>query len=328
MDFMPASIPACAGVPALRSPAAVGVGRAPHRPADAGAVAGAGAGAGAGIGGRTLRPESLHPALWLAHQLGRHADAAVPSGFPALDANLPGGGWPRRALTELLLPHPGVGEIRLLAPCLVTTQRAGRLVMLFDPPVALSASALAQLGFDVDQLLIINTRTRVIAGSDSLWALEQALKSGHVGAVLAWLPPRLRTERLRRLQLAAQAHDGPAFVFCEMSAAQRPTAAPLRLALRAGGADVLAVRVLKRRGPPLELPLLLALPPVLSATALQRAGMGSGVGAGAASGSGSGSGSTSGLASAVATAAGPAPPPHAASANPLRAATFVNLAAG
>ena len=220
---------------------------------------------------QALRPESLHPALWLGHQLGRHADSAVPSGFAPLDAQLPGRGWPRRALTELLLPHPGVGEIRLLADSLVSTQQAGRLVMLFDPPADLSALALAALGFDVEQLLIINTRSRVIPGSDSLWALEQALKSGHVGAVLAWLPPRLRSERLRRLQLAAHAHDGPAFVLREMSAAQRPTAAPLRLALRASGADVLAVRVLKRRGPPLEAPLKLELPPVLGETARARA---------------------------------------------------------
>src|SRR5512141_2939806 len=69
---------------------------------------------------RTIRPESLHPALWLGHQMARHADAAVPTGFPVLDAQLPGAGWPRRALTELLLPHPGVGEIRLLAPGLVS----------------------------------------------------------------------------------------------------------------------------------------------------------------------------------------------------------------
>jgi protein ImuA len=143
--------------------------------------------------------------------------------------------------------------------------------MLFDPPAQLSAAALERLGFAVEELLIINSRTRVIPGADSLWALEQALKSGHVGAVLAWLPPRLRAERLRRLQLAAHAHDGPAFVLCELSAAQRPTAAPLRLALRPAGADALAVRVLKRRGPPLEVPLQLALPPVLSEVAQQRA---------------------------------------------------------
>ncbi|MDP3820089.1 MAG: translesion DNA synthesis-associated protein ImuA [Burkholderiales bacterium] len=219
-------------------------------------------------------PETLHPTLWLGHQLARHADAAVPSGFAVLDAQLPGGGWPRRALTELLLPQPGIGEIRLLCTSLVATQKAGRLVMLFDPPAALSAHALAQLGFDVEQLLIVNTRARVIPGTDSLWALEQALKSGHVGAVLAWLPPRLQPERLRRLQLAAHNHDGPAFVLRETNAAQRPTSAPLRLALRPGGADVLAVRVLKRRGPPLDAPLQLELQPVLSSMALQRARIG------------------------------------------------------
>ena len=240
-------------------------------------------------------PESLHPALWLGHQLGRHTDQALPSGFAALDAQLPGGGWPRRVLTELLLPHAGIGEIRLLAATLAAVQQTGRLVMVFDPPQNLSAWALDQLGLDVSQLLIINTRCKVVAGSDSLWALEQALKSGHVGAVLAWLPPRLRAERLRRLQLAAQSHDGPAFVLRDMAAQQRPTAAPLRLALRPGGADTLSLRLLKRRGPPLETPLQIDLPPVLSAAARSRA------------------------------QAAPAPPHR--SQQHLPAATFINLAA-
>ena len=215
-------------------------------------------------------PQTLHPALWLGHQLGRTGEHAVSSGFAALDAELPGGGWPRRVLSELLLPHLGIGEIRLLAPPLVAAQRAGRLVMVFDPPAALSAPALAQLGFDVEALLVVNTRARVIPGSDSLWALEQALKSGHVGAVLAWLPPRLRAERLRRLQLAAHAHDGVAFVMRELAAAARPTASPLRLALQSAGADRLNVRLLKRRGPPLESAVQLDLPPVLSQAALRR----------------------------------------------------------
>jgi protein ImuA len=224
------------------------------------------------------------------------------SGFAALDVQLPGAGWPRRALTELLLPYPGVGEIRLLSPCLVATQRSGRPVMLFDPPAALSGWALAQLGLDVEQLLIVVTQAWPGAGKDScqakacgsenrrtgetggvtrrsdatnvdarLWAFEQALKSGHVGAVLAWLPPRLRNERLRRLQLAAHAHDGVAFVLREMAAAKCSSAAPLRLALRPGGADALAIHVLKRRGPPLQATVRLALPPVLCRNARQRA---------------------------------------------------------
>ena len=209
-------------------------------------------------------PERLRPVLWRGDQMEGAVDRAWPTGFAALDAQLPGGGWPRRVLTELLLPHPGVGEIRLLGPCLTALQRQGRLVMLFDPPAKLSAQAFTELGFDVGQLLVVHTRARVIPGSDSLWAFEQALKSGHVGATLAWLPPRLRSDRLRRLQLAAQAHDGPAFVLREWAAQQRPTAAPLRLALRAGGADRLQLQLLKRRGPPLASPITLTLAPVLS----------------------------------------------------------------
>ena len=259
MDLLPATSPQ------TPPPSAASVARALYRQAAGSPVS------VKPIASAPIRPESLHPTLWLGYQLARHADAAVATGFKTLDAQLPGAGWPRRALTELLLPHPGVGEIRLVAPSLAATQRAGRLVMLFDPPATLSAGALAQLGFEVEDLLVINTRTRVIPGTDSLWALEQALKSGHVGGVLAWLPPRLRAERVRRLQLAAHAHDGPAFVLCEMSAAQRPTAAPLRLALRPDGADALAVRVLKRRGPPLDAPLQIMLPPVLSEVARQRA---------------------------------------------------------
>ena len=204
-------------------------------------------------------PETLHPDLWLGHQLGRSGAQALASGFAQLDAELPGGGWPRGALSELLLAHPGVGEIRLLAPALVATQRAGRLVMLFDPP-----AALAGLGFAVDELLVVETR------SDSLWALEQALKSGHVGAIVAWLPQRLRAERLRRLQLAAHRHDGVAFGLRETAAAARPTAAPLRVALHAGGADRVRLRILKRRGPALESPLELELPSELSAAARRR----------------------------------------------------------
>jgi protein ImuA len=207
--------------------------------------------------------ETPHPALRRGDRPDAVVEAGVAaSGFAPLDAQLPGGGWPRRALTELLLPHAGVGEMRLLAPVLVATVQAGRLVMLFDPPASLSAWALAELGLDAQQLLVIDGRSPVLPDASSLWAIEQALKSGHVGAVLAWLPPRLRAERLRRLQWAAQQHDGPAFVLRETAARDRPTAAPLRLALQAAGADRLALRILKRRGPPPGSVLQLELPPL------------------------------------------------------------------
>lgn len=226
-------------------------------------------------------PLQLHPALWRAHQLGQQRDDVVPSGFAALDAELPGGGWPTRALTELLLPHPGVGELRLLAPALVAVQQGGRSLMWFDPPALPCGWTLSALGLDLRQLVIVRARdglaaqhparTRLQAPADVLWALEQTLRSGHVGAVLAWLPANVRLPSLRRLQLAAQAHDGPAFLLCEAAALVRPSVAPLRLTLSPAGADTLALRIVKRRGPPSTTALHLELMPTLSAQARARA---------------------------------------------------------
>jgi len=217
-----------------------------------------------------VAPETVHPTLWRAHQLGRSRAEALATGFPELDAELPGGGWPRRTLTELLLPHAGLGELRLLAPALREVMHGGRVVMLFDPPAALCAPGLMQLGLDVQQLMVVQGRAglrgaarELLPNADVLWALEQALRSGHVGAVLAWLPVRLRADVLRRLQLAAQSHDGLVFLLRELAAQARPSAAPLRLALQPGGIDRLTLRVLKRRGPAQLQPLQLALPPVL-----------------------------------------------------------------
>ena len=230
---------------------------------------------------RQTLPELLRDDLWRSHQLSRQTSSSIsPTGFSTLDAQLPGGGWPHRVLTELLLPHPGLGELRLLVPALSriagagdATASTGRCVMLFDPPAALCGWALAQLGVHAQQLLVVYGREgargaahlrRVLPSADLLWALEQALKSGHVGAALAWLPQRLKADALRRLQLAAQAHEGPVFLFREVESRAKPSAAPLRLMLQGAGIDRLAVRVLKRRGPPLAQPLVLALPPVLS----------------------------------------------------------------
>ncbi len=223
-------------------------------------------------------PVLVHPALWRAHQLGRPATAVVASGFDELDFHLPGGGWPLQVLTELLLPHAGIGELRLLAPALAALQRQQRSLMWFDPPAAPCAWALSALGIDMRQLVVVNSRVPLksrarerLPAADVLWALEQALKSGHVGAVLAWLPARLPADALRRLQLAAQGHDGPAFLLRDAALRTQPSPAPLRLLLASAGPDLLRVALLKRRGPALAQPLTLALPPVLSAPALARA---------------------------------------------------------
>jgi len=230
-------------------------------------------------------PSVLHPALWRARggPGGPDGAGAVPSGFAALDAELPGGGWPVRVLTELLLPEPGVGEIRLLAPLLAGLAHAGRGVMLFDPPAEVNAVALAELGWPPGQCIVVRSRKPVGAqavkpqrrsappGAELCWAVEQALRSGQAGAVLAWPGAAARPEVLRRLQLAAQGHEGPAFLLRELAAQSQPSPAPLRVVLQPAGGDELALQIVKRRGPAMGEPLRLALAPVLSERALDKA---------------------------------------------------------
>jgi hypothetical protein len=184
-------------------------------------------------------------------ELGRVAAPSVPSGFPALDAELPGGGWPVSALTEILPRHEGIGELRLLGPALARLAGAGSHIAWIAPPHLPYAPALAAAGIDLERLLIVRTG----AAKETLWAIEQTLRAGVCGAVLAW-PGDTRYPDLRRLQLAAEMSAGLAILFRAPQTAREASPAPLRLLL--GTADGgLAVRIVKRRGAPLAHPVLL-----------------------------------------------------------------------
>ena len=144
-----------------------------------------------------------HPAIWRGDDCAVEP-AAVPSGFAALDAVLPGRGWPQGALTELLLEREGIGEIRLTLPALAHLQAAGRDVVWIAPPYQPYAPALAAAGLDLARFHIV----RCANANDALWAFEQALRAPECGAAFAWLPTH--DERLlRRLQVAAR--DGRTF---------------------------------------------------------------------------------------------------------------------
>lgn len=204
----------------------------------------------------------LPAAVWRASQLGHAAVCAVSSGFPALDAELPGAGWPAGMLTELIGRESGIGELRLLVPLLRQLTRERRFVVLLGPPQIPYAPALASHGIDLDYLLIV----QATHAADRLWAVEQTLKSSGFGALLAWLPQeRTRPEHLRRMQLAAQSAAGPVFLFRQLAAQFDASAAPLRLLLLPRPDQRLSVQILKRRGPVMADPIQIDLPrPVTS----------------------------------------------------------------
>ncbi len=200
-------------------------------------------------------PLAMHPALWRASQLAHATTRCVDTGYPALSAQLPGGGWPTGTLIDLLPQQAGIGELRLLRPALASVAR--RRIVLLQPPHPPQALALAAMGLAPPQLLWV----RSSRSADALWAAEQVLRSGSCGALLLW-QAHARGETLRRLHLAAQAGETLFFLLRPISAAQDASPAPLRLGLRpaAGGLDI---DFIKRRGPQRDAPLFLPLTPSL-----------------------------------------------------------------
>ncbi len=193
----------------------------------------------------------LHnPLVWRGDQLAPAVDA-VPSGFADLDRELPGGGWPRGSLTELLADDEGIGELGLLLPALAHLVQGGAWIALVAPPHLPYAPAFAGCGIDPARVVVIATTQ----DQHRWWAAEQVLRANSAGALLFW-PRTFNEQRLRRLQLAAQEGVAPAFVFGGTARAAHSSPAPLRIRLSADAAQ-LQLDLFKRRGGVLARPLLL-----------------------------------------------------------------------
>ncbi|HEY3076880.1 MAG TPA: translesion DNA synthesis-associated protein ImuA [Burkholderiales bacterium] len=192
-----------------------------------------------------------HP-VWRGGTLVRAVDA-VSTGFAGLDAALPGGGWPRHGLTEILADEAGIGELGLILPVLAALTGAGKRAVWISPPHLPYAPALAAAGVDLTALVVVAPPSR----REALWAAEQALRSGSCHALAAWLP-KARYAELQRLAVAAEASRAVAFLYRPLAAAAESSPACLRLALEPAGLE-LAVHFVKRRGAPLAAPLYLPL---------------------------------------------------------------------
>lgn len=175
--------------------------------------------------------------VWHAHG-ARPFDQGIPTGFAELDDALPLGGWPKAALTELLLPADGVGELALLLPTLARLTQAGRRVVLVAPPYVPYAPAWRAAGVRLAWLDLIDAEPK-----QAFWAFEQCLRSGACAAVVGW-PQQVDHHGLRRLQVAADAGQALGFALRDRRHAEQASPAALRLEI---GSDR-TVRVRKCRG--------------------------------------------------------------------------------
>ena len=196
-------------------------------------------------------PGHVAQAVWRAAEMGQASQSVVSTGFAALDAELPGGGWPCNSLTELLQAQPSLCEWRLLSPALSLLAAAGGQVLLVAPPKRPHTPGLCKLGIPASSVVWIAAD----APAERLWATEQLIQANpRGGAILAWLP-QARAEQLRRLQVHAQACDCPVFVFRPETVQRDASPAPLRVLTTLGLDWHLQLHILKRKGARMEEPI-------------------------------------------------------------------------
>lgn len=202
--------------------------------------------------------------IWQGKSLAYTHTPSISSGFDDLDAALHQHGWPPGKIIELLSNDQGIGELRLLLPALAQQSQAAGITLLIAPPYIPYAPALAQQGISLNSWFILQSKNM----KDSLWATEQALRSGACSAVLSWLSESgIQYRQLQRLQLAAQRHAGLCFLFRPWHCQQQASPAPLRLALQ-GQRQHLATRILKQPGGWAGQDVTLSIPSELKRTQL------------------------------------------------------------
>jgi hypothetical protein len=197
--------------------------------------------------GFSLNDALLDGRVFLAGQPLARGQGAIASGWDALDAALPWGGFPRGALTEILHPFDGVGELDLVLPAWRALLREETLAMI-APPYLPYAPGFAHARLPLERLLWIDApRER------AMWAAEQCLRAGCLGGAAVWNGD-IDVRPLRRLQLAAEEGGSVGFVLRPAKHAGNPSPAALRLQLLPAPDGLLCVQVLKSRGatPPIH----------------------------------------------------------------------------
>lgn len=207
-----------------------------------------------------MKLDDWSPHVWRGSST-RYVTAVLPTGFSSLDRVLPGGGWPRHAITEVYVDRYGIGELGLLVPALASFMRPDpaaekKWITFVAPPFIPYAPALRQRGIEPERVLLVHPSG---AAKDCLWAVEQAVRSGSSAAVLAWLPAADGVA-LRRLQIAAESQSCWTVLFrpCRAIEERSPAALRLRLIVENSQPRVAIVKV--RGGQPAIVNLRNAVP--------------------------------------------------------------------
>ena len=204
--------------------------------------------------------------LWRGgYQEGYAEQDCLGTGFASLDDLLPGSGWPRQGLIEVVNRRPGIGELQLFLPLMRTLIAQGLWVLWIAPPFSPYAPGLAQAGIDLRRVLVVALPQKQFDGKrnpdvpvlisegsmtskDALWCMERALQTPHCGLVLAW-QGQLPQRTLRRLQLAAVTGKAVGVLFMKQYSEHSPSSISLEIkGMAAEQQEYLDIDIRKARG--------------------------------------------------------------------------------
>lgn len=187
--------------------------------------------------------------VWKCSPKTTRSQSGIPTGFAALDAALPGCGWPSSSLSELLTESFGIGELSILLPAFSKISN-NKGIVLVAPPFIPYAPALAKAGVDLNRLIVIQPSI----SREILASAELALRSGACGVVAIWEAclfdknsKHVNYLALRKLNLAAQIGNSMAILFRSPLLEFQPSPAALRIKLTSEN-GLLCLKLFKRKG--------------------------------------------------------------------------------
>ncbi len=146
------------------------------------------------------------------------------AGCTELDALLPHGGYAPGSVVEYLRTAPACGACTLVwAAASAAMQTTKGFLVVVDTLQHIYPPALASQGIDLAKVVFVRPQSH----ADALWAVDQALRTQAVAAVVSEL--ELFDDRAaRRLQLAAEHGQGRALVLRSSAALRKPSWAEIQ----------------------------------------------------------------------------------------------------
>ena len=179
--------------------------------------------------------------IWRGVTNAQAAEKWLASGYESLDKAL-NGGWPAGCLIEACAKASAC-DWWLLHPAVVAACKKGYCALV-APPHLPYAQGLAQLGVDLNRLLVVSPKNK----RELIACLVELGQSAAFQVVIAWQQRfTLRYAELRKVHLAAQRHSGLCILFRPLTAQDNSSPAALRFRLSVQ-TDQVALHFFKQRG--------------------------------------------------------------------------------